>query len=220
VKTSDKSRVLAVTVLRHVESRSLIVKLHVLKTLGGSKLKVHDTRTLKSLSRIEMKTLDDGLTTATKELSFLYEGGRTFNWVCQAGLEMTQFVGCLTVLSRETLRSNLTVLGVDIAIVEQWSAQYKSKALSSSTREGIKGRTDEAVMLTSSALTKEEERDLQGYVDTYQIDVGDVRTLVARLHKEVFDLEGSNIHTLLERGKQADKIKASLDCLEFHPCCW
>jgi len=69
--------------------------------------------------------------------------------VCQAGLEMTQFVGCLTVLSRETLRSNLTVLGVDIAIVEQWSAQYKSKALSSSTREGIKGRTDDAVMLTS-----------------------------------------------------------------------
>jgi len=26
-------------------------------------------------------------------------------------------------------------------------------------------------------------------VDTYQIDVGDVRTLVARVHKEVFDLE-------------------------------
>jgi hypothetical protein len=74
---------------------------------------------------------------------------RTLAIVCQAEKELTQFVGCLTTLSTETLRSALTIVGVDIAVVEQWSAEYKSKALNSSAWEERKGRADEDVASTS-----------------------------------------------------------------------
>ena len=62
--------------------------------------------------------------------------------VCQAGKELIQLIGCLVTLSRETLRSTLSIVGVGIAIVDKWSAEYKAKALISSTREGRKGRSE------------------------------------------------------------------------------
>lgn len=62
---------------------------------------------------------------------------------------MQQFIGCLTKLSKETLRSNLTILGVDIAVVERWSAEYKGKSLVSGAGKERKGRADQNEVSTS-----------------------------------------------------------------------
>jgi hypothetical protein len=37
-------------------------------------------------------------------------------------------MGCLTTLSRDTLRVHVTVSGVAAAVVDQWCADYKAKA--------------------------------------------------------------------------------------------
>lgn len=62
---------------------------------------------------------------------------------------MQQFVGCLTNLSKETLRSDLTIVGVDITDVERWSAEYKGKSLVGGAREETKGRVEENVVSIS-----------------------------------------------------------------------
>lgn len=62
---------------------------------------------------------------------------------------MQQFVGCLTNLSKETLRSDLTIVGVDITDVERWSSEYKGKSLVGGAKEERKGRVEENVVSTS-----------------------------------------------------------------------
>ena len=71
--------------------------------------------------------------------TWLYHAA-TLASVCQDGKEVLQLIGCLASLSKETLRSSLSVVGVDAKVVDQWSAKYK--ALNSSTREERRGRSE------------------------------------------------------------------------------
>jgi len=63
-------------------------------------------------------------------------------------------------------------------------------------------------------LLTEEERDLQGYLDTYQIDIGDVSTFEAKLRHEIANLEAANVHALIERGAQV--VVPDRYCLPRH----
>lgn len=45
------------------------------------------------------------------------------------------------------------------------------------------------IIFSARHLTQEEESDLQSYLDSYKIEIGDVSTFEARLREEIFNLE-------------------------------
>ena len=174
-KSDVKPRVVAVTVLRHVESRSLIGKLHVLKSFGPDELRLCDTWNLKQLTHLEIRA--EG---ARTELIATVEG-KPLHWICGETHELENFVGCLLSLSKETLRTSLTVSGVDPGDVGRWIEAYKSKHGASGKASDRKERSKDGATSSTGlrAMTKEEQRAIQEYLDTYNVDI-DVTTLERR----------------------------------------
>ena len=209
-----KPRVLAVTVLRHVESRSLIGKLHVLKSFGPDELRLCDTWNLKQLTHLEIRAPADGTRT---ELIATVEG-KPLHWTCGETHELENFVGCLLSLSKETLRTSLTVSGVDPDDAKRWMEAYKSKHGASGKASDRKERNkDEATSSTGvRTMTKEEQQAIQEYLDTYDVDIGDVTTLERRIQQEIEELEAENVYALLERVKQMEPLRGALDACDSH----
>ena len=73
-KSDVKPRVVAVTVLRHVESRSLIGKLHVLKSFGPDELRLCDTWNLKQLTHLEIRAEGRGQNSSRQSKASLCTG--------------------------------------------------------------------------------------------------------------------------------------------------
>jgi len=213
-KPDQKPRVLAVTVLRHVESRRLIVKVHVLKANGPNELRVSDTWDLKQLTRVELKTTS---TLATELI--LAVDSKTLGWTCSHGEDLASFIGCLSVLSTETLPAPMPVTGIDSVDVARWAEEYRTRRDEGKARAPEqKGRDRKGDASTSGVqyLTKEEEKDLMTYLDTYDVDIGDVTTLESRVREEVYELEAANAHALMERAKNTAPLRAALQTCDGH----
>jgi uncharacterized protein YigA (DUF484 family) len=61
-----------------------------------------------------------------------------------------------------------------------------------------------------------DERDLNAYLNAYNVEIGDVATLEKRVQDEIYELEAENVYALLERAKQMEPLKEALDECETH----
>ena len=65
-------------------------------------------------------------------------------------------------------------------------------------------------------LLNDDERDLKVYLDTYQVDIGDVTTFEARLRTEIANLEAANVHALCSGAREEQVVVPDRYCLPRH----